>query len=205
VNRDGSVPDDNPTLFDRVGLLYTLGHRNPQGIALDPAGGPPYTAEHGPNVNDELNRIVAGGNYGWPCYTGEDTLPEDIGGHERIEIECGEPSEYLPPAWASGDATVATSGLVFLAGEQWGPWEGNIIVSTLKEQDLRRFVVGDDGNLELAEILLDEQFGRFRAVVIGPDGALYVSTSNDQNLSQEGMTPAPENERDVIIRVAPAG
>ena len=204
VNRDGSIPDDNPVLFDAVSLLYTLGHRNPQGIALDPAGGPPYTAEHGPNVNDEVNRIVAGGNYGWPCYTGESTLPEDIGGHERLQIECGEPSDYLPPAWASGDATIATSGLVFLSGEEWGPWDGNIIVATLKEQDLRRFVVGDDGNLELVETLLDEQFGRLRGVVLGPDGALYVSTSNAQNLSQEGMTPAPENERDVIIRIAPA-
>lgn len=204
INRDGSVPDDNPVLFDRVSFMYTLGHRNPQGIALDPAGGPPYTAEHGPNVNDEVNRILAGGNYGWPCYTGEATLPDDIGGHARLEIECGEPSDYLPPAWASGDATIATSGIVFLEGEQWGPWDGNIIVATLKEQDLRRFVVGEDGALELVETLLDEQFGRLRAVTLGPDGALYVSTSNGQNLSKEGMTPAPENQRDVIIRVAPA-
>jgi glucose/arabinose dehydrogenase len=204
MNRDGTAPEDNPTLFGRVGLPYTIGHRNPQGIALDPDGGPPYTAEHGPNVNDEINRLGAGGNYGWPCYTGEDTLPVDIGGHEALEIECGPPSDYLPPAWASGDATIATSGLVFLDGDAWGPWDGNLVVAALKERELRRFEVNDDGTLELAETLLNEEFGRLRAAVIGPDGALYVTTSNARNLSKEGMTPAPENENDVIIRIAPA-
>ena len=204
LNRDGSAPEDNPSFFGRVGLPYTIGHRNPQGIALDPAGGPPYTAEHGPNVNDEINRIVAGGNYGWPCYTGEDTPPEDIGGQQALEIECGEPGDYIPPAWASGDATIATSGIVFLDGDLWGPWEGNIVVATLKEQELRRFEVNDDGSLVDAESLLNEQFGRLRAVVIGPDGALYVTTSNSRNFSQEGMTPPPDAENDRIIRIAPA-
>ena len=204
LNRDGTVPEDNPTFFGRVGLPYTIGHRNPQGIALQPDGGPPYTAEHGPNVNDEVNRITAGGNYGWPCYTDEDTPPEDIGGHDALEIECGPPSDYLPAAWASGDATLATSGLVFLEGEAWGPWEGNLVVSTLKEQDVRRFVLDEDGTPVLEEVLLNEQFGRLRAAVIGPDGALYISTSNARNLSQEGMTPAPEESNDVIVRIAPA-
>jgi glucose/arabinose dehydrogenase len=204
MNRDGSVPEDNPSLFGKVGLAYTIGHRNPQGIALDPAGGPPYTAEHGPTVNDEVNRIIAGGNYGWPCYLAEDTIPEDIGGHAKLEIECGDPSEYLPAAWSSGDKTIANSGIVFLSGEHWGPWDGNLIVASLKEQDLRRFVLDEDGNAVLRETLLDTAYGRLRAAVLGPDGALYVTTSNAQNLSQEGMTPAPENENDVIIRVAPA-
>ena len=204
VNRDGSIPEDNPTLFGSVGLLYTVGHRNPQGIALDPDGGPPYTAEHGPTVNDEVNRIVAGGNYGWPCYTGTDTVPDDIGGHERLEIECGQPSDYLPPAWSSGDPTIATSGLVFLDGDAWGAWDGNLVVATLKQKDLRRFEVDAEGRLTMAETLLDLQFGRLRAVVQGPDGALYVTTSNAQNLSQEGMTPAPEERIDVIVRIAPA-
>jgi glucose/arabinose dehydrogenase len=203
VSRDGSVPEDNPTLFGHVGLPYSIGHRNPQGIALDPAGGAPYTAEHGPQVNDEVNRIVAGGNYGWPCYSGRDTLPDDIGGHAALAIECGKPEDYLPPAWASGEATIATSGIVMLVGEQWGLWEGNLIVATLKERDLRRFVVREDGTLELAETFLNDEFGRLRAVVLGTDGALYVTTSNAPNLGQEGMTPAPERENDVIVRIVP--
>lgn len=203
VNRDGTVPEDNPTIFGNAGLVYTLGHRNPQGIAFDPATGTPYTAEHGPTVDDEVNRIVPGGNYGWPCYTGEDTIPEDVGGHEAVEIECGQPGDYLPPAWSSGNPTIATSGLVFLSGEQWGAWDGHLIVATLKEADLRRFVLDEDGNASLEETLLDRQYGRMRAAVLAPDGALYVSTSNARNMSREGMTPAPENMDDVIIRISP--
>lgn len=204
VNRDGTAPEDNPTLFGRVGLPYTIGHRNPQGIALDPAGGPPYTAEHGPTVDDEVNRIVVGANYGWPCYTGEDAFPEDIGGHEALEIDCGPPSDFLPPAWATGDATIATSGLAFLDGDAWGAWDGNIVVAALKEQELRRFLVSDDETLEPVETLLNEEFGRLRAAVLGPDGALYLTTSNSGNFSDEGMTPAPEAENDVVVRIAPA-
>jgi glucose/arabinose dehydrogenase len=65
-----------------------------------------------------------------------------------------------------------------VAGDAWGAWEGDLVVSTLKEEDLRRFSVSDDGDVTYRGTLLDGRFGRLRAVVIGPDGALYVSTSN---------------------------
>ena len=91
---------------------------------------------------------------------------------------CAPPTAYLPPAWASGPSTLATSGATFLLGSSWGDWEGDLVVSTLKEEDLRRFSVSAAGAVTLEETLLDEQFGRLRAVVIGPDGALYVSTAN---------------------------
>lgn len=206
MNRDGSVPDDNPILFaSEPSLVYTIGHRNPQGLALRPGSSEPYTAEHGPTTDDEINRIVPGGNYGWPCYIGADIIPDEHGGHETLDIECGGPEEYLPAAWSSGDPTIATSGLVFLSGEQWGAWEGSLVAATLKQSDLRRFELDEDGRPVLAEILLDEAYGRLRAVVIGPDGALYVSTSNGSNLSDAGQTPEPEVFSDVIIRVAPTG
>ena len=166
LNLDGSVPADNP--FESP--VYSLGHRNPQGLAFGPDG-TVWEVEHGTDENDEINRLQAGGNYGYPCFTGADApgpIPEG----------CGTASEYLPPAWASGTPTLATSGATFLSGAGWGDWEGNLIVSTLKEEDLRRFSVGSDGGATLEETLLDGQFGRLRALVIGPDGALYVSTSN---------------------------
>jgi glucose/arabinose dehydrogenase len=163
---DGSIPVDNP--FGTA--VYSLGHRNPQGIAEAPEGFI-VVAEHGTDVNDELNVIEAGGNYGYPCYTGA----SDVG---PLPERCGPATDYLPPAWASGESTLATSGATFLSGSDWGGWEGSLIVSTLKEEDLRRFVVGADGSVELAQTLLDGQFGRLRAVAIGPDGALYVSTAN---------------------------
>ena len=163
---DGSIPDDNP--FGSA--VYSLGHRNPQGIAVSPSG-LVIAAEHGTDVNDEVNVIVAGGHYGYPCYTGA----SDPG---PIPDGCAPPTAYLPPAWASGPSTLATSGATFLVGSSWGDWEGDLVVSTLKEEDLRRFSVSAAGAVTLEETLLDGQFGRLRAVVIGPDGALYVSTAN---------------------------
>jgi glucose/arabinose dehydrogenase len=162
---DGSVPADNP--FGNA--VYSLGHRNPQGLAFA-ADGAVWEVEHGTDENDEVNVLQPGGNYGYPCFTGRDTVGP-------IPDGCGPASDYLPPAWASGSPTLATSGATFLTGDVWGDWEGNLIVSTLKEEDLRRFSVSG-GSLTLEETLLDRRFGRLRAVVIGPDGALYVSTAN---------------------------
>ena len=169
VELDGSSPADNP--FGTP--VYSIGHRNPQGLAFA-ADGTAWEVEHGTDENDEVNLLHPGGNYGYPCFTGADAPGP-------IPDGCGPPADYLAPAWASGSATLATSGAAFLAGAEWGDWQGNLVVSTLKEEDLRRFSVDADGILTLEETLLDERFGRLRAVVIGPDGALYVSTSNGEN------------------------
>jgi glucose/arabinose dehydrogenase len=166
LDLDGSVPADNP--FGSP--VYSLGHRNPQGIAFGPDGSV-WEVEHGTDENDEINHLQEGGNYGYPCFTGADAPGP-------IPDGCGAASEYLPPAWASGTPTLATSGATFLSGAGWRDWEGQLVVSTLKEEDLRRFSVTSDGSVTLEETLLDGRFGRLRAVAIGPDGALYVSTSN---------------------------
>jgi glucose/arabinose dehydrogenase len=166
LNPDGSAPADNP--FGSA--VYTLGHRNPQGLAFAPDGAV-WGVEHGTDVDDEVNLLQSGGNYGYPCFTGADTPGP-------IPDGCGPASDYLAPMWASGSPTLATSGAAFLIGPQWRDWEGDLIVSTLKEEDLRRFGVGSDGALTVEQTLLDGGFGRLRAVVIGPDGALYVSTAN---------------------------
>jgi glucose/arabinose dehydrogenase len=163
---DGSVPADNS--FGSP--VYSLGHRNPQGLAFGPDG-TAWAVEHGTDENDEVNRLQPGGNHGYPCFTGADAPGP-------IPDGCGPASAYLPPAWASGSPTLATSGATFLSGSAWGDWEGQLVVSTLKDEDLRRFSIGPDGAANLEETLLDRRFGRLRAVVIGPDGALYVSTSN---------------------------
>jgi len=166
LNLDGSVPDDNPS----GSAVYSLGHRNPQGLAIR-ADGLVLEVEHGTDENDEINVIVPGGNYGYPCFTGADAPGP-------IPDGCDPASDYLAPAWASGSPTLATSGATWLIGSGWRDWEGDLIVSTLKEEDLRRFSVTADGAVTLEETLLDRQFRRLRAVVIGPDGALYVSTAN---------------------------
>jgi glucose/arabinose dehydrogenase len=163
---DGSVPDGNP--FGSA--IYSIGHRNPQGIAISPSG-LVLAVEHGTDVNDEINVIVAGGNYGYPCFTGT----SDVG---PIPDGCGPASDYVAPVWSSGLSTLATSGAAYISGAEWGDWAGDLVVSTLKEEDLRRLSVSSFGEVILEATVLDGRFGRLRAVVIGPDGALYVSTAN---------------------------
>lgn len=164
--RDGSVPADAPFASG----AFTIGHRNPQGIAFTDDGRV-VVVEHGTDVNDELNLAVPGGNYGYPCVTG-------FGDPGPIPDACRPGAELLDPAWASGDPTLATSGIAVLRGDAWRDWAGDLVVTTLKEEDLRRFAVSGDGTVSAAGVLLDGRFGRLRAAVIGPDGALYLSTAN---------------------------
>jgi glucose/arabinose dehydrogenase len=192
LNADGGVPADNPILpgAARRSAVYSIGHRNPQGLAIR-ADGLILAAEHGTDTDDEVNHIVAGGNYGYACWSGAaNPGPAQQGSAGE---RCGPASDYLPPLWASGNPTLATSGAVFLPDDGWGSWGGSLIVSTLKEGDLRQFVLSDgDQRLAMVATLLDQEFGRLRAVVIGPHGELYLSTSN-------------ANGDDQIIRVTPGG
>ena len=178
VALDGSVPTDAAFPTGAV----SIGHRNPQGLAFR-ADGLLLEVEHGTDVNDEINVIVPGRNYGYPCVTGASTSGP-------IPDACGPTVQLTPPVWASGTSTLATSGAAFLSGDAWGSWECDLVVTTLKEEDLRRFSVTADGATEFEETLLDGRFGRLRAAVTGPDDALYVSTSNGSD--------------DRIIRVAPS-
>ena len=114
------------------------------------------------NTHDEINLIEAGANYGWPTAEGPD--PE---------------RRFTDPLWSSGGVTLATSGGTFLVGERWGTWAGSLMVATLKESDLRRFTVNGT-TVAPAEVLYDKKYGRLRTPVLGPDGALYVTTSNGQ-------------------------
>ena len=176
VERDGSVPADNPILPGAGGrsAVYSLGHRNPQGIAFRPGTGQVYAVEHGPDRDDEVNLLQAGGNYGWPCYTG-DGVPFAPAG-------CASASAYDAPAWASGDPTLATSGATFVTGEAWRDWSGDLFVSTLKEADLRRMKADVAGSTVTSQqILFNGAWSRLRAAVSGPRGELYLTTSTGSN------------------------
>lgn len=173
INRDGSIPADNPIMPEAVGrtAIYSMGHRNPQGIAFRPGTDQVYAAEHGPNTDDEVNLIVAGGNYGWPCYTG-------AGNVHLADPSCEPASAYRNPAWASGTPTIASSGLTFADGAPWGDHNGHLFVAQLKESDLRRFTPSADATaMTQSEILFNNSWGRLRAVVRGPAGQLYLTTS----------------------------
>lgn len=169
VNPDGTVPADNPVIGGKRDLVYTMGHRNPQGLAVLPGAGRIYAVEHGPERDDEINWIRPGRNYGWPCRVGNN-VPYQTSGCAAYG--------YTAASWWSGASTIATSGGTFIVGSHWGSLSGQLWVSQLKERDVRRFREAEPGVLRNAAIYFDNVFGRLRAAVRGPYGRLYVTTSN---------------------------
>jgi glucose/arabinose dehydrogenase len=175
VNPDGSVPATNP--FAAAGgnraLVYTYGHRNVQGMALRPGTNQMWNVEHGPSVDDEVNLLSAGGNYGW------DPVP----GYNQ-NVPMTDTTKYpnaIPAKWRSGSSTVATSGGTFLVGSKWGRWEGALAVAQLKNEGVRILSITPDSRVRGDELFpqLDKVYGRIRTVQSAPGGnVLYVTTSN---------------------------
>lgn len=186
MNRDGQPAPGNPFL-DRpypFSLIYTLGHRNPQGLAFHPVTGVAYVTEHGPSDNDEVNALRAGGNYGWPELRGVVDRPG-----------------FVDPlmTWSP---TIAPAGALFYTGQLPGGPIGCLVFVTLKESDLRILIpenAPDFAAIAEERILFDGEFGRLRALAQGPDGALYFGTSNFDGRGD------PQAGDDRIIRVVPVG
>lgn len=163
MTRDGGVPADNPFPGSYV---YSLGHRNPQGIAFHPETNALWSTEHGPSEEqgccmDEVNRIEAGGNYGWPIIRGSE-----------------EQDGLIPPATYSGDTiTWAPTGGFFVTQ---GEWAGSMLFTGLRGQALYRVVFNsaDPNKIDAVERYLYRTLGRLRNVVEGPDGRIYIAVSN---------------------------
>ena len=171
LNRDGSVPDDNPFLGDPDVLdeLYTLGNRNPQGLVLHPETGVLWQHEHGPRGGDELNIIEAGNNYGWPEMSqGVDYRTGEPIGRGTEAPGMTQPVEYWSPA-------IAPSGMAFYFGERFPEWDGNLFIGSLVDTHLLRLEIENDRVVH-QERLLDGVLGRVRDVRLGPDEALYLLT-----------------------------
>ena len=178
--RTGAPAPGNP--FGASSPVYAYGFRNPQGLALRPGTEQMWLVEHGPEHDDEINLLAPGGNYGW------DPIPDDgtLVFYDYSD-EAGVPMTDLakfPSArqarWSSGFPTLETSGAVFLDGPQWGEWEGRLAVATLKTKSLRVFEFTEQGDFAGQIIVpeLDGSHGQLRTPVLGPDGALYIATSN---------------------------
>lgn len=149
--------------------IWSYGHRNVQGLAVRPADGSLWTAEHGPDRDDEINRGAVG-NFGW------NPVP---GYNEAVPMtDRGEFPSAVTAAWSSGSPTVATSGIAWLSGERWKGWDDHLVVATLKGQSLLVMRREADGRLTPVARVLQGTFGRIRSVVQGPDGLLYLTTSN---------------------------
>ncbi|HEY1074318.1 MAG TPA: PQQ-dependent sugar dehydrogenase [Patescibacteria group bacterium] len=175
MNEDGSAPEDNPT---KGSLVYSLGHRNPQGLDWHPLTEELIVSSHGETAHDELNLVTPNGNYGWP-----------------VEKRCNEQAPYIPPLLCSGEETWAPSGIAFWGTDIWR-FRYSLFFAGLRSGKLQRIAIIDSKVAE-QETIIDGKYGRLRGLVKGPDGALYVSTSNKDGRGK------PETTDDRILRVVP--
>ena len=178
VDPDTGQPwPDNPFLGTDGAdpLIYTYGHRNVQGLALRPGTDDMYAAEHGPDVDDEVNLLAPGANYGWNPVGAN---PDDY--NESVPMTDPNIDGSVPALWSSGDPTIATSGATFLDGPEWGGYDGVMIVGLLAGEGILALQFEPDGTLISASRLpgFDGTYGRIRTVQLSNDGAFYVTTSN---------------------------
>jgi glucose/arabinose dehydrogenase len=182
INPDGSIPDDNPFPSS---LIYSYGNRNPQGLAWHPETGGLYSTEHGPSgeslrfAHDEINLIEPGNNYGWPHVVGD-----------------GDDPQYVNPLYHTGTTTWAPSGATFYDGSRYPQWRNKLFIATLRGKHLRVVTLTPDHTgVESTTPLYEGTLGRIRDVAQGPDGYLYLCTSNRDGRGD------PSDEDDLIVRI----
>ncbi|UWQ16262.1 PQQ-dependent sugar dehydrogenase [Jannaschia sp. M317] len=167
VNRDGSVPADNPFVgvAGAIDTIWSLGHRNIQGAAVD-ADGTLWTIEHGPKGGDELNRPEPGLNYGWPVISyGERYRGGAIGSGDAVREGLEQPVYFWDPVIAPG-------GMAFHAGAAFGDWNGDILASSLNPGGVVRLSLDDGVVVEEERLLRD--VGRVRDIEVLADGSFLV-------------------------------
>ncbi|MBG6176980.1 glucose/arabinose dehydrogenase [Labrenzia sp. EL_208] len=203
IDTDGTAAPENtpPVGFDK--RTYTYGHRNVQGIAFHPGTGTPIAAEHGPWHSDEITVLRNGGNAGWdprPNMAGRGDCPDNYCGYSPNQM-VGEnrfaraswmpmtdfetyPSA-MPPIWNNNGWSQGTSSAAFLEGDAWDDWDGAMVVGlmgigfggTPLGQRIDVLQLTDDGTevIDVTEMTLPMEAGRFRSLVVGPDGSLYAA------------------------------
>lgn len=166
INRDGSIPDDNPFIDGQSPSIWSYGNRNPQGLVVHPETGVLWETEHGPRGGDELNTINKGVNYGWPKITyGINYVGTKITDHKALPDMAQPASQWTP--------SIAVCGLDVYTGDLFPEWTGHLLVGSLAYETLR--LVEVEGNKYLGEVTVLSQEGRIRDVTTGPDGAIYVA------------------------------
>lgn len=162
---DGSVPADNPFREEGLPTLYTLGNRNPQGLAVHPETDRVWETEHGPLGGDELNLIEKGVNYGWPVITyGSNYNGTPVSQYTRME-GYRQPVLYWKPS-------TAVCGMEFYRGEAFPKWNNKLLVGALKFEDVRLLDIEEDRVMHQEVIL--KNYGRVRDIGIDPEGNVYV-------------------------------
>ena len=171
INKDGSIPEDNPFVNDPKAMksLFTLGNRNIQGMAVHPETGQVWATEHGPMGGDELNLILPGKNYGWETITYGKNYNGTIITEEKRREGMEQPNLYWTPS-------IAVCGLDFYTGDLFPKWKNKLLVGALKYEEVRLLNIEKDRVMH-DEVILKGQ-GRVRDVMTGPDGAIYVVLNN---------------------------
>lgn len=156
-NRDGTVPAGNPVAGNP---LFALGLRNSFGLTFHRTAGTPYVSDNGPNCDDEVNRIVAGGNYGW-----------------RPAYPCGDSDPQFRSPLARFTPTIAPTGMTFYAGSAFPEWQNHLFLASFNDGVLRRLFVDEtQGGMVLEQqTVINGTFGALLDVAVGPDGSLYLA------------------------------
>ena len=168
LNDDGTIPADNPFIGVKNAktAIYSYGHRNPQGLTIDPITGEIWEHEHGPMGGDEINIVKKGKNYGWPIISYginyNKTSFTELTKKEGME----EPLFYWVPS-------IAPNGFVIVSSDKYPDWTGNLLVGSLKFQYLERLILKD--NKVVKREKLYDNIGRVRNVVQAPDGYIYMA------------------------------
>lgn len=168
LNEDGGLPSDNP-FIDRRGYLpeiYSIGHRNPQGLAVRPGSGQLWLTEHGPMGGDEVNLVKPGLDYGWPlatyglAYSGDQIAESPV-------------APGIEPPLLQWTPSIAPSGLDFYRGDAFPAWRGRLLAGSLVGQKLLLLSLEGD-KVAREDLLIDGTIGRIRDVRVGPDGLVYL-------------------------------
>ncbi len=171
IKDDGGIPEDNPFVNqpDAMATIYSYGHRNPQGVALNPSTGVIWAHEHGPRGGDEVNIIQKAKNYGWPVISYGINYDGTTFTQQTEKEGMEQPILYWVPS-------IAPSGMAFVQGDRYKSWEGNLLVGSLRFKYLNRCKV--EGNKIVREEILMKNIGRVRNVKMGPDGYIYVAVES---------------------------
>jgi glucose/arabinose dehydrogenase len=191
IDRDGRPAPGNGVGAGFDPRIYTYGHRNVQGIAFRPAGQPgagqAFVAEHGPNHTDEVTALVPGGNAGWdPQERPGLNCPGGYcgyGGNERTMpmTDTERFPNAMPPAWTNTGRSAGMGAAEFLTGPQWGAWNGRLAVALMRAQRLVVLTLDAQGRATEA-VDADIESKRLRAILQGPDGALWATTDDGRML-----------------------
>ncbi|MGV1834005.1 PQQ-dependent sugar dehydrogenase [Rhizobium rhizogenes] len=174
IRADGSIPADNPFKDGAKAQpeIWSKGHRNPQGITFDTVDGKLYTAEHGARGGDEINTPQAGKNYGWPVISyGRN--------YSGTKIGVGTAKEGMEQPIFYWDPSIAPGAIAIYRGKMFPEWNGDFLVTALKFELLSRLDRDGSGKMIERERLFSGDFGRLRDIVVAPDGALLITTDED--------------------------